>query len=84
MNKINFNDDVIKAINFVIIDSESVSLRTCYKCQVKFNIKNQLHHHIKQCDSKLKIKVYFIISKKIKLSLIIFTVSQVCKDKFFL
>ena len=32
MNKINFNDDAVKAANFVIVNFKSVSLRTCHKC----------------------------------------------------
>ena len=83
-NEINFDENTIEAANFVVINPEPVSLKTCHKCQTEFNIRNQLHCHIKQCDEKLKIEVYLAISEKIKLSLIISSVSQVCKDEFSL
>ena len=32
MNEMNFNDDVIKAANFIIINLKLINLRTYHKC----------------------------------------------------
>ena len=42
-NEINFNENTVKTANFIVVDSELVSLKICHKCQTKFNIRNQLH-----------------------------------------
>ena len=83
-NEINFNENMVKITNFIVVDLEPVSLKICHKCQTEFNTENQLHHHIKQCDEKSEIKAYLIISEKTKLLLIISSVPQVCKSKFSL
>ena len=46
-NEINFNENAVKIANFVVVNSKSVSLKICHKCQAEFNTENQLHCYIK-------------------------------------